>query len=147
MTDLPTPQPSTPSPDPRWCHDKTCPLLEKGVWGHPVSAHDSWRAGSPSPASGEPSTDYRAIVLSHSSSLQQRIKALDFLLAEARATPPALPPVNMLAEAIHSTYSIGCNSHALEECPYQRSKRTPVDFEAWAVRVHDWLERNRSHDR
>ena len=66
----------------------------------------------------------------------------------ARSTPAeALPSVGMLAEAIHSTYSIGCNSHALEECPYQRSKRTPVDFEEWAGRVHDWLSRLSPHNR
>lgn len=33
--------------DPRWCHDKECFLLEKGVWGHPVSAHEQWVEDAP----------------------------------------------------------------------------------------------------
>jgi hypothetical protein len=48
-------------------------------------------------------------------------------------------PTGMLAEALHSTYSIICRSHALEECPYTRSKRRPLDFEAWADRVNRFL--------
>lgn len=31
-------------PDPRWCHDRNCWLLAKGVLGHPVNVHDEWRA-------------------------------------------------------------------------------------------------------
>jgi DNA modification methylase len=27
---------------PELCQDKSCPLLSKGVWGHPLSAHDGW---------------------------------------------------------------------------------------------------------
>ena len=40
-----------PQPDPRWCHDKACFLLKKGVWGHPVSAHEQWATRKTGPPS------------------------------------------------------------------------------------------------
>lgn len=48
-------------------------------------------------------------------------------------------PVNFLAEALHSVYSTHCGSHALEECMYTQSRLHPIDFEAQAMKVRQWL--------
>ena len=52
-----------------------------------------------------------------------------------RLTVERLPSDELLAEAMHSTRSVGHRSHALEECDTMNVSY----MEAWAGRVRDWL--------
>ncbi len=63
---------------------------------------------------------------------------LSWLMGRAEAqrlTVERLPSDTLLAEAMHSTRSVGHRSHALEEC----DTMNVAYMEAWAGRVRDWL--------